>query len=377
MTFKIIKTEKTENGIARLGELETDHGTTQTPFFMPVATKLTVKHISPMEIKEMGGDACISNSYILYLRPGRELIKKAKGIHKFMNFKGVMFTDSGGFQIQRKTIMEEITDEGVKFKDPFSNRTHFLRPEDAMHMQREWGSDVAMCLDHMPAVKGDYDSIAESLKRTYEWAQRCKKVHGGKSIYGKKQMVFGIAQGGLFKDLREQSAKDINSLDFDGNAMGGLALGESSEEMYKAIEWQVPFLDEKKPRYLMGVGSPADLVEAVSRGVDCFDSIYPTQNARHCHLFTNDGMIKLDRGKYREDFGPIDPECDCYVCRNFTRAYLHHLSRSSEWTHHRYLSYHNVYFILQLMKKIRLAISKGEFNEFKKEFLKRFKKNKK
>ncbi|MBT7902452.1 tRNA guanosine(34) transglycosylase Tgt [Candidatus Woesearchaeota archaeon] len=368
MNFKLLNQE----GKARLGELNTAHGTVQTPFFMPVATKLTVKHISPFELKSMGHNACISNTYVLFLKPGRDLIKKAKGIHKFMSYDKTMFTDSGGFQMVNSSLVGGITDKGVTFKDPFSNRTHFLRPEDIMHIERELGSDVAMCLDHMPEVRSCKEKIVESVTRTIDWAKRCKKVHDGKSIYGQKQLLFGIAQGGLFKDLREKSGKAINELDFDGNAIGGLALGETRKEMHQAIKWQIPFLSEKKPRYVMGLGTPQDIIEAVSSGVDCFDSIYPTQNARHCNIFTQNGMIRLNKGLYREDFGPLDPDCDCYVCKNFSRAFLYHLSRSDEWTHHRYLSYHNVYFMSKFMEKIRLAIKENRFEQYKKEFLNGF-----
>lgn len=363
---------------ARTGELKTAHGIVKTPFYMPVATKLTVKHITPMEVEEMGGQALITNAYISSLRPGLELIKKAGGVHKFMNFKKCIFSDSGGFQMLSESFLQEINDKGVKFLDPFSGRKEFVTPEQIIQIERELGSDVAMCLDHVPAVKSDRAAAEDSVRRTHLWAERCKKAHDegeNKIVYGKKQLIFGIAQGALFKELREKSAKFIDSLDFDGNAIGGLCIGESKGEMSKAVSWQIPHFSPEKPRYLMGVGSPEDILDAVSQGVDCFDSIYPTQNARHCHIFTNKGMIKLDRGKYKNDFSPLDEECDCYVCKNFSRAYLHHLSRSFEWTHHRYLSYHNVYWLVRFVEKIRKALDKGEFLELRKEFLERFDKS--
>jgi queuine tRNA-ribosyltransferase len=250
-----------------------------------------------------------------------------------------------------------------------------MTPENVIQIEREIGSDVAMCLDHVPPIEGALDHVSEAVRRTHLWAERCLKyheLHERKNIYGNKQLIFGIAQGGLFKELREESAKRINELDFDGNAIGGLCIGESKKEMMKALSWQMPHFSEEKPRYLMGVGSPRDIIEAVSMGVDCFDSIYPTQNARHCNLFTNDGMIKLDKGKFRLDEKPIDPECDCYVCRNFSRAYMHHLARSSEWTHHRYLSYHNVYWLIKFMERVRASIDTGEFEDLKKDVMKKF-----
>jgi queuine tRNA-ribosyltransferase len=374
--FQIKNTDNSTE--ARTGELKTAHGIVKTPFFMPVATKLTVKHITPMEVEQMGGQALISNAYISSLRPGLELIQKTGGVHKFMNFKKCIFSDSGGFQMLSESFLQEISDKGVKFLDPFSGRKEVVTPEKIIQIERALGSDVAMCLDHVPSIKSDKETAEEAVRRTHLWAERCKKAHDeakNKTFYGKKQLIFGITQGALFKDLREKSAKFINSLDFDGNAIGGLCIGESKEEMRKAVSWQIPHLSPEKPRYLMGVGSPEDILDAVSQGVDCFDSIYPTQNARHCHIFTNKGMIKLDKGKYKADFSPIDEECDCYVCKNFSRAYLHHLSRSFEWTHHRYLSYHNVYWLVKFVEKLRRSLDKGEFSEFKKHFSEEFKKS--
>lgn len=365
---------------ARTGELKTAHGIVKTPFFMPVSTKLTIKHISPMELQDMGGRAMITNAYISWLKPGIDVIKEAGGVHKFMNWDHCVFSDSGGFQMLSESFLKEINDKGVRFADPFSGREHFLRPENVINIERELGSDVAMCLDHVAAVKSERSVAEAAMLRTHQWAERCKKFHDQceqKTYYGDRQLLFGIAQGGLFKDLREKSAKFIDSLGFDGVALGGLCIGETKTEMAKAVGWQMPYFSEDKPRYLMGVGSPEDIIEAVSRGVDCFDSIYPTQNARHCQLFTNQGMIKLDKGKYKHDRSPIDPECDCYVCRNFSRSYLHHLSRSFEWTHHRYLSYHNVYWLIKFMERLRSAVAKGEFGDFRKEFLSAYSQKKK
>ncbi|MBN1544961.1 tRNA guanosine(34) transglycosylase Tgt [Candidatus Woesearchaeota archaeon] len=372
--------KNTDSGTeARTGELKTAHGAAKTPFFMPVATKLTIKHVTPMELEQMGGQAVITNAYVTYLKPGMALIKDACGVHRLMNFNRTIFSDSGGFQMLSESFLKDISDKGVRFHDPFANRAHFLKPEDVIQIEREMGTDVAMCLDHVPKVGSNLADASEATRRTHVWAERCKRYHDAhdqQSIYARRQLLFGIAQGALHRELREKSAKFIDSLDFDGNAVGGLCIGETREAMLKALEWQIPHLNPERPRYMMGVGSPEDIIEAVSRGVDCFDSIYPTQNARHCHVFTRTGTIKLDRGKYSKDFTPLDPECDCYVCKNFSRAYLHHLSRSFEWTHHRYLSYHNVYWVVKFLERIRNAIDKGEFEDFRKEFKERYRKNK-
>jgi queuine tRNA-ribosyltransferase len=373
--FKIKNTDSETE--ARTGELKTAHGIAKTPFFMPVATKLTVKHVTPMELEEMDTQAIITNAYIDSLRPGLDIIKKYGGVHKLMNFHRTIFSDSGGFQTLSENFLQEATDKGAKFTDPFSGVVKQHTPEQIIQIERELGSDVAMCLDHVPKKGMTPEQVADATRRTHLWAERCKRYHDAhdkKDYYDRRQLLFGIAQGGLDRSLREKSAEFMNKLDFDGLAIGGLCIGETKTEMSQAVKWQVPHLSKEKPRYLMGVGSPEDILDAVSMGIDCFDSIYPTQNARHCHIFTSSGTIKLDRGKYREDTSPLDPECDCYVCKNFTRAYLHHLSRSFEWTHHRYLSYHNVNFVVKFVEKIRNAIDKGEFPEFKKEFLKNYKK---
>jgi queuine tRNA-ribosyltransferase len=364
--------EKTQ---ARTGILNTSAGKVQTPFFMPVATKMTVKSISPFELHDMGVESIISNSYILYLRPGTKMIQEAGGIHKFMRYDGNIFTDSGGFQMLSKSFLVEVNDKGIRFRDPFSERQHFLTPEDAVKVQHEIGSNVAMCLDHVPPVMQEREHITDAVERTHRWAERCKKYHDshdGKNAYGKRQLLFGITQGGIFEDLREKSAKYINSLDFDGIAIGGHCIGEPKEKMHASIKKQMSQFNRQKPVYLMGVGSPVDIIESVALGVDCFDSIYPTKHARHAHVFTKKGMIKIDKGRFAKDFSPLDSECSCYVCKNFTRAFLHHLTRVEDHTFTRYLSYHNVYFLTNLMKEIRKAIDNNEFYEYKKEFIKNF-----
>ena len=356
-----------ENQNARVGKLKTSHGVVETPFLMPVATRATVKHISPMDLEGMEANAIICNSLILHLKPGSNFIKECGGIHKFMTYTKTIFTDSGGFQMQTPSLFLGISDKKVQFKNPFTFQKTFISPEDAMKIQLDIGSDVAMCLDQMPHTSQSKDEWIEATKRTHLWAERCKKEH---EKVNSKQLLFGIAQGGLDKELREKSAEFINNLDFDGVAMGGLCLGESREAMFTAIDYQIPIFNPKKPRYLMGVGTPRDLIEAISHGTDIFDSKFPTQNARHANLFTSKGMLKLDKGSYAKDFGPIDDECDCYVCKNFTRAYLRHLFMLKEYTVYRYLSYHNVYFVQNLLKKARISIKENELEKFRKEHYK-------
>lgn len=361
--------------LARTGLLKTAAGSVATPFFMPVATKMTVKNISPFELADMGVESIIANGYILYLKPGTKRIMEAGGIHKFMRYDGNIFTDSGGFQMLSKAFLVQVNDTGITFRDPFSERKHFLTPEGAIQVQREIGSDVAMALDHVPPVLQERVHIADAVQRTHVWAERCKKFHetaGGKNAYGKKQLLFGITQGGIFEDLREKSAQYINSLDFDGIAIGGHCIGEPKEKMLSSIKKQVALIDKNKPRYLMGVGSPVDILESVALGIDCFDSIYPTKHARHAHVFSREGMLKIDKGRFANDFTSLDHSCTCYVCKNFTRAFLHHLSRVEDYTYTRYLSYHNVYFLTSFMKEIRSAIRNNEFFEYKKEFIKDF-----
>ncbi|MBI5398149.1 tRNA guanosine(34) transglycosylase Tgt, partial [Candidatus Woesearchaeota archaeon] len=360
---------------ARTGVLKTASGSIATPFFMPVATKMTVKQISPFELTEMGVEAIIANAYILYLKPGTKRIMEAGGIHKFMRYDGNIFTDSGGFQMLSKSFLVAVNDQGIRFRDPFSERQHFLTPEAAIKVQHEIGSDVAMALDHVPPVLQERAHIADAVERTHLWAARCKTYHescDGKNAYGRKQLLFGITQGGIFDDLREKSAQHINALDFDGIAIGGHCIGEPKEKMHSSIKKQVRYFDESKPRYLMGVGSPVDIIESVALGIDCFDSIYPTKHARHAHVFSRQGMLKIDKGRFANDFAPLDSSCTCYVCKNFTRAFLHHLSRVEDYTYTRYLSYHNVFWLTQFMKEIRNAIKNNEFPQYKKEFMKEF-----
>jgi len=355
------------DGKARTGILKTRHGKAETPFFMPVATKTAVKYLDPRDLEEIGVKTIISNAFVLFLRPGTDVIKKAGGIHKFMNFKNTIFTDSGGFQKKRESFDHEITNNGVIFKSPFDGTRHLLTPKKVMEIEQDIGSDVAMAIDDMPLYGSSKAKVALSVSRTHRWAEECLKYHTDK-----KQLLFGIAQGGVFKDLREKSAKFIGSLGFDGFAFGGLAIGESSDKTREMINLSVKYFPENKVRYLMGVGNPKQIIEAISYGVDCFDSTFPTQNARHNTLFTSKGKINITSAKFKNDLNPVDSKCECYVCKNYSKAHIRHLMKMKEANGLRYCTYHNIYFINNLMKEVRKVIKEKRFEKFKKEFFKRF-----
>ena len=360
-----------EDNSARSGKLKTRHGTVETPFFMPIATKGTVKQVSPEELKDLGSQAIIANAFILYLKPGLGVLNKFKGIHKFMRWDRTIFTDSGGFQLLSKSFLHSHNDQGVYFKNPFDGSKSFFKPEDVMKIEEAIGSDVAMTLDFVPHYGNTKDYIAECVRVTHAWAERCKKAHTDN-----KQLLFGICQGGTFKDLREKSAKFINNLNFDGVAIGGLGFGEGRELMFDSIKSSVKFLDKNKTRYLMGIGSPEDLIEGISLGIDCFDSRFPTMNARHGGIFTKNGKINIEKKEFKDDTTPLDEGCKCYTCKNFSKAYIHHLYRTYEPIRDRYGNIHNLFFIQNLMKECRKAIKNGEFKDFKKDFSREYKFNK-
>ncbi len=364
--FKIIN----KDNKARLGKLKTRHGTIETPFFMPIATKGSAKQVSNHELKDLGTEAIISNAFILYLKPGLEIIKHYKGIHKFMNWDRTIFTDSGGFQILSKAFLHKKDDNGVYFKNPYTGKISFFTPEDVMNIEIDIKGDVAMALDDVPHYGNDYNYILDSMKRTHLWAEKCIKVHKDK-----KQLLFGICHGGTFKNLREKSANFINGLDFDGIALGGLGIGEGRKKMYNMIKDSLRFIDDNKPRYLMGVGSPEDLLEAISLGIDCFDSRFPTMNGRHGSLFTMNGKINIEKAEFNKINNTLDEDCKCYTCKNFTKGFLHHIYRTHEPIAERYGNIHNLYFIQNLIKNSRKAIKNNEFNVFKKEFIKKYNKN--
>jgi queuine tRNA-ribosyltransferase len=365
--FEIIAEDKKTR--ARTGLLKTAHGKLETPFFMPVATKGAVKYVSADDLKKIGAFCIISNSFVLYLKPGLDVISHSGGLHKFMKWNRGIFTDSGGFQCCRESFFVKSTAEGLHLKSPFDGRAHLLTPEKSMEIQQTIGSDIAMCLDDMPSFSRDKKYVAEKTKTTHEWAERCLAAHTDK-----KQLLFGIAQGGVYADLRKKSMKFISSHEFDGIALGGLAIGEPLSNMHDMITATIEIAPRDKPRYLMGVGSPEDIFKCITLGVDCFDSTFPTQNARHNTLFTHKGKIKIFKGRYKHDLKPIDEECDCPVCAKYTRSYIHHLKRMEEPLGMMLATVHNLAFITNFMKDIRTSLKEGRFYKFQKEFLESFKK---
>ncbi len=348
---------------ARVGVLKTRHGKIQTPFFMPVATKGSVKLLTFEELSKMKTECVISNGYILSLRPGLDTIQKAGGLHKFVNWQGGIFTDSGGFQILRPEFFTRITDMEVEFRNPFDRRADFLSPEKSIMIQNRLGSDVAMCLDDVPTFGSDAARLQESVERTFAWAKRCKEAHSNKD-----QLLFGIAQGGTNEKLRKRSCEQIAGLDFDGFALGGLRIGEPAALTQKMVLISASLFEESKPRYLMGVGSPQDLFAAVESGVDCFDSAFPTQVARHGLAFSHLGRINISNSKHRFELKPLDSDCRCLVCESHSRAYLHHLVRTGEENGLKYLSYHNLFFIQSLVDEIRVSIAQESLSGLKKEY---------
>lgn len=361
--FKIIA----ECGNARVGELKTRSGKYKTPFFMPVVTMGTGKCISTDDYKDIGYKNIICNSLVLSMMPGVDVIRSAGGIHKFINFKGCIFTDCGGFQASR-SMYEQSSNKGLHFVSPFNGKKVMITPERIMKIQMELGCDVAMMLDSMAGPKAGKPEWAEALRKTHRWAQESLEYHTDK-----KQLLFGICQGGFDAGLRKESAQFINCRDFDGIAIGGLAIGETKEQMYSALDASLPYITKDKPRYVMGVGSPIDILECVSRGVDCFDSVYPTKNARNNWLFTKDGPMDISKTKYRADNSRLTEDCECFVCRDYSKAYMHHLSKLKEPAGKRYRSYHNLWFMQRFIEDIRESIVSGKFEAFKSEFISKWK----
>ena len=373
MSFKILHKDKKTK--ARVGRLKTKSGNIETPFFMPVATKTAAKHISSEDLDSMKAKAIISNAFVLSLRPGDQLIKKMGGIAEFMSYSGITFTDSGGFQMYSPSLYLGSKEDGVLFRDPYTGEKKFVTPENDMEIQLNLGSDVAMCLDSMPLIEESKESIAEAVRKTTIWAKRCK-IHHDKMQKtlpkGKKQLLFGISQGGIHADLRKRSVKEISQIDFDGYSIGGLALGEPKEAEYKMIEVAKSILPENKPVYLMGAGDPVELLEAISRGVDIFDSRFPTKNARRGSLFTSKGRISIRNSRFKHDNGPLDKECDCFVCKKYTCAYIRHLLLQEEGVGFRLASYHNLYFLQNLMREAKEEIKRGKFRNFAENFKKKY-----
>lgn len=372
--FSIIA--KDSKGKARTGILHTKSGSIETPFFMPVATKMTAKHVSPDDFMNMNCKAVISNAFILSLKPGIKVIKKAGGIGKLMNWNGINFTDSGGFQMYTPSLYLGSDEKGVKFRDPYAGKEYYVTPEKDMQIQLDINSDVAMCLDSMPLIEHSKEAVRKAVEKTTSWAERCKNYHDEKQKNlkeEKRQILFGIIQGGIHKDLRKKSAEELAKLDFKGYSIGGLALGEPKEEEYKMIEVCKKIIPEGKPVYLMGAGHPLELLEAISRGCDMFDSRFPTRNARHGSMYTWKGKLNLMNKKYENSLEPIDDNCDCFTCKRYGKAYVRYLLKQGEGTGYRLASYHNLYFLQRLMEKAREAIKKGEFQKLLKNFRKMYK----
>ncbi|MFC4600378.1 tRNA guanosine(34) transglycosylase Tgt [Cohnella hongkongensis] len=353
---------------ARLGRLHTPHGVIDTPTFMPVGTLASVKGVSPEELKTLGAQIILSNTYHLFLRPGHELVKEAGGLHRFMNWDRPILTDSGGFQVFSLSEMRKITEEGVEFRSHLNGDKLSLTPESATRVQNALGADIVMAFDECPPYPAEYEYVKQSTERTSRWAERCLKAHERPQ----DQALFGIVQGGMHADLRKKSAKDLTSLDFPGYAIGGLSVGEPKPLMYEMLEETVPFLPGNKPRYLMGVGSPDALLEGSIRGVDMFDCVLPTRIARNGTLMTSQGRMVVRNAKYTNDFSPLDPECSCYACRHYSRAYIRHLIKADEMFGLRLTTIHNLHFLVQLMVQVREAIREDRLGTFRDEFFEKY-----
>ncbi len=351
---------------ARLGSLKTPHGCIETPIFMPVGTNATVKAMTPEDLLAVNAQIILANTYHLYLRPGHRLIEQLGGLHRFMNWERPVLTDSGGFQVFSLGELRKISEEGVKFQSHLDGSYHFLTPELAVQIQQSLGSDIIMCFDECPPATADYEYVRRSLELTTRWARRCKDAHRREG-----QQLFGIIQGGMHYDLRARSLADICSIGFDGYALGGLSVGEEKERMYGVMEACAPLMPQDSPRYIMGIGAPEDLIEAVWHGYDMFDCVMPTRNARNGMLFSSQGRINIKAKIYEEDSGPLDPECGCHVCRTYSRAYLRHLYRAGEILASQLNTYHNLYYFLDLMRRMRESIRENRFSEFRKEFIAR------
>ncbi|HEY9706307.1 MAG TPA: tRNA guanosine(34) transglycosylase Tgt [Allocoleopsis sp.] len=366
--FKIIKEDKTSK--ARIGKLITAHGTVETPYFMAVATKGVGKFIGPDDYNNVA-HGLICNALVLSMRPGVDVIQKFGDIHKFMNYtKGPIFTDCGGFQMLRDSFMNGRSDKGIQFKDPFSGQMFTLTPKKIMDIEQTLGADCVMMLDDVSPYGAERKEYELSLENTHRWGTECRKYHSKKD-----QILYGIVQGGFYPDLRKKSAEYINSLDFDGLAIGGVAIGETREEMYIAINSSMPYLNKNKPKHLLGVGSPDDIVECVALGLDTFDSVFPTQTGRHGTMFTFDGRLDIMGAKFKTDENPIDKNCKCYTCKNHTRAYIRHLLKINEPAGKRYATIHNLHFMNELMKEIRKTIRNGTFQKFRKKIFDAYRKN--
>lgn len=366
VTYELLHKDKTTG--ARRGIVHTPHGDIQTPVFMPVGTQATVKSLTPEELKEIGAQIILSNTYHLYLRPGHELVKEAGGLHKFMNWDKPILTDCGGFQVFSLSDLRTISENGVEFRSHLDGSKHFFSPEKVMEIEEALGADIIMSFDECVKYPETYEYTKNSMERTTRWAKRCKAAHKNTE----KQALFGIIQGGFYEDLREKSARDLIELDFPGYAIGGISVGEPKEEFLKMLYFTAPLMPENKPRYLMGVGTPDYLIEAAIAGIDMCDCVLPTRIARNGTAMTWNGKVVVRNATYERDWGPIDKECDCYACKNYTRAYIRHLIKANEILGVRLLSIHNIYFLTKLMERVRIEIEHDNLENFKNEFYKKY-----
>lgn len=366
VTFELKKTD--DRTRARLGTIHTPHGDVNTPVFMPVGTQATVKAMKPEEVDKLGAEIILGNTYHLYIRPGHDIVREAGGLHKFMNWHKPILTDSGGFQVFSLGHMRKITEEGVTFRSYLDGSKHMLSPEKSMEIQEALGSDIMMAFDECAPPEADHAYVTKSMALTNRWLKRCKDYHYMSEDKTERQSLFGIQQGGMFKDLRKESSKFISDMDLPGYSIGGLSVGETKEVFLDMMDDCPDMLPKEKPRYLMGVGSPDYLFEGVERGIDMFDCVLPTRIARHGLVMTSHGRVNIKNKQYERDWGPLDPECDCYTCRNYSRAYLRHLFKSEEILSSMLLSEHNLHFLVNTMKNMRKAIKENRFPEYKKVF---------
>jgi queuine tRNA-ribosyltransferase len=363
MSFQFEVLKKDGSSGARLGRMSTSHGEVTTPVFMPVGTQGTVKGLTPETLRDLGVEVVLGNTYHLYLRPGQDLIKKLGGLHRFMNWPGPILTDSGGFQIYSLGALRKISESGVSFQSHIDGSTHFISPEAALSIQEDLGTDIIMCLDECVPYPADYSYAERSLERTTRWAKRSKEAQKPTG-----QALFGIVQGGMYPGLRKRGIDALTDVGFDGYALGGLSVGEPKEKMMQVVEEAIPAFPGEQPRYLMGVGTPDDIVECVYHGIDMFDCVLPTRCARNGMLFTNSGKVVIKHARYRDDGGPLDPLCDCYTCGHYSRAYLRHLFMSKEILALVLNTIHNVRYYMRLMERIQDSIAEGSYGEFRDAF---------
>lgn len=353
---------------ARLGKVHTPHGSFDTPMFMPVGTKATVKAMTPEELTDIGAQIILGNTYHLYLRPGHDIVEEAGGLHKFMNWDKPILTDSGGFQVFSLGGLRSINENGVDFKSHIDGSAHLITPEKSIEIQNSLGSDIVMAFDECVPYPSDWDYTKNSLERTTRWAKRCKDANKNPE----KQGIFGIIQGGMYKDLREQSAREIIDLDFPGYAIGGLSVGEPGDVLFEALSYTMPFMPKDKPRYFMGAGSPDYLIELAIRGIDMADCVLPTRIARNGTVLTSHGKVVVKNAKYKRDFTPLDSECSCYACKNYSKAYIRHLFNVDEILGARLATIHNLHFLIKLMENVREAIKEDRLLEFRSDFYNKY-----